>query len=135
MDRKSQLLCTFASKNSLNLVYDYLKTYYRIVNNKIFIYKESSQPNAWQNCLLIYNIEQNLREDGLAKNTVLIHRKKQYNSFYTINGLNLLIMNINNGILDKTYQIDWSNYENKLITTNGEDLKILEIFFEKKVYV
>jgi hypothetical protein len=134
---KQQLLCTFAPTTSLDLIFDYIKTYYQIHNGKVFVYTEvlENVPSSKNNYIIIYNIDKNLREEGLAKNTILVHRKKQSNSFYTINGLNNLIKVINNGVLDKTYQIDWNNYSNKLITGNGDDLKIIDIFFEKIIYI
>jgi hypothetical protein len=41
-------------------------------------------------------------------NTILLHRKKETNSLYTINALNTLIKSLNNGFLDKNYMVDWN---------------------------
>ena len=115
MEKKQQLLCTFTSATNLALTLDYIQTYYKVSKDKFFIYRESLNSSALPS-LVIYNIEANLRPGGLAKNTILIHRKKNYNSFYTINGLNTLIETVNNGVLDKTFQIDWSLYSNRTKT-------------------
>jgi hypothetical protein len=127
---KRQLLCTFAVKDSLSLTIDYLNTYFKISNNKIYLYSEVDNPN---NLILVYNIEENLRE-GLAKNTILVHRKKQSNTIYTINALNSLIVRINNGILDKSYQVDWESYSDQLLIIKDNDLVLLGLEFRKAIY-
>jgi hypothetical protein len=85
------------------------------------------------NLILVYNIEENLRE-GLAKNTILVHRKKQSNTIYTINALNSLIVRINNGILDKSYQVDWESYSDQLLIIKDNDLVLLGLEFRKAIY-
>jgi hypothetical protein len=54
-----------------------------------------------------------------------LHRKKESNSLYTINALNILVKQLNNGVLDKTFQINWNNYRNSVLLTQGEDLRII----------
>lgn len=127
---KRQLLCTFAVKDSLSLTIDYLKTYFKISNNKIYLYSEADDSN---NLILVYNIEENLR-DGLAKNTILVHRKKHSNTIYTINALNSLIVRINNGILDKSYQVDWEAYSDQLLIIKDNELVLLGLDFRKAIY-
>lgn len=127
---KRQLLCTFAVRDSLSLTIDYLNTYFKISNNKIYLYSETDDSNS---LILVYNIEENLRE-GLAKNTILVHRKKQSNTIYTINALNSLIVRINNGILDKSYQVDWEAYSNQLLIIKDNELVLLGLDFRKAIY-
>jgi hypothetical protein len=128
---KRQLLCTFAVKDSLSLTVDYIQTFYKIENNKIFQYSESQSPS---HLVLIYNIEENLR-DAQAKHTIGVHRKKNTNTIYTINALNTLIKRLNNGVLDKTYQIDWTNYEDVLLLTNEEELVVKNIDFNRVISI
>ncbi len=45
---------------------------------------------------------------------------------YTINALNKLIFNLNNGIVDKSFQINWDIYRNSMILTNGDSYKVLK---------
>ena len=59
-------------------------------------------------------------------NTILLHRKKQTNTLYTINALNSLIQILNNGVLDTTYQLDWENYRNCILLTNEEGLRRID---------
>ena len=128
---KRQLLCTFAVKDSLNLTVDYIQTFFSIENNKIFQYSESENPNQ---ILLVYNSEKNLR-DTLAKNTILVHRKKNTNTIYTINALNTLITEMNNGVLDKSYQIDWENYSDVLMLTREDKLVFTDITFNRVINI
>ena len=57
-----------------------------------------------------------------VKNTISLHRKKITNTLYTINALNELIMDINNGILDTSYQVPWDVYKNTILITNKDGL-------------
>ena len=72
--------------------------------------------------MLTYNVDMNnSSSESMVDNTILVHRKKQTNTLYTINALNELIKSLNNGVLDKTFAIDWENYKNciLLIQTDG----------------
>ena len=65
-------------------------------------------------------------------NTILVHRKKQTNTLYTINALNELIKSLNNGVLDKSYSINWNDYKNCILLVQADgykkiDTKIKEI--------
>ncbi len=44
---------------------------------------------------------------------------------YTINALNNLIEDLNDGVLDKSYQIDWQDYRNSIILTDGDGYKVM----------
>lgn len=44
---------------------------------------------------------------------------------YTINALNRLIEDLNGGVLDKSYQIDWQDYRNSVILTDGDGYKVM----------
>jgi hypothetical protein len=56
-------------------------------------------------------------------NTILVHRKKESNTLYTINALNMLIKELNHGHLDPTYKVDWNDYRNCILLTRGNELK------------
>ena len=42
---------------------------------------------------------------------------------YTINALNELVKEENNGVLDKSFSIDWEKFKNSIIVTNVEGTK------------
>lgn len=61
-------------------------------------------------------------------NSIMVHQKRETNTIYTINALNELIMNLNNGILDKKYPIEWERYRNCALLKNKEGFKVVKIF-------
>jgi len=69
-----------------------------------------------------YNVEYN--EDFMQgiPDTISLHRKKHTNTLYTINALNDLIRELNNGVLDKSFSVEWENYKNCLLLTNDGGL-------------
>jgi hypothetical protein len=71
-----------------------------------------------------YNVEQN-NVEGIPQNTILVHRKKESNTLYTINALNDLIKKLNGGVVDPSYRINWVHYKNCILLTNQGDLKQL----------
>jgi hypothetical protein len=83
--------------------------------------------------MLTYNVDMNnSTKDSMVDNTILVHRKKQTNTLYTINALNELIKSLNNGVLDKKFPIEWNNYRNCILLIQAEgfnriDTKIKEI--------
>ena len=125
----NRLYCTFTTSDNISNVIDKIQTSYIIIFNKIFVLESLDG----EKIMLTYNVDMgNSNNEFAVDNTILVHRKKQTNTLYTINALNELIKSLNNGILDKTYTIDWENYKNciLLIQTEGFnriDTKIKEI--------
>lgn len=120
---KTQLVCTFARKYEIEETLINIKKKFDILNNKIFLMKTISPQSEM---MLSYNIKMEMRQDFLPK-SIMVHRKKETNTIYTINALNELIMEINNGVLDKQYPIDWEKYENSILLKKQDGLKILKI--------
>ena len=125
----NRLYCTFAPVDTYEEMVNTIRTSYVILFNKIFVLESLDG----ENIMLTYNVDMNnSTKDTMVDNTILVHRKKQTNTLYTINALNELIKSLNNGYLDKTYTINWDNYKNciLLIQTEGFnriDTKIKEI--------
>jgi len=71
-----------------------------------------------------YNIIPNSSTKFLPS-TIMVHRKKESNTMYTINALNALITTENGGVLDKSYQVDWEKYRNAVILTDGGGFKVM----------
>lgn len=118
---KTQLLCTFAHKSDIFLVVDYIKSTYILPENKIFVF---ANINNQDELFCTYNIE---AKEIKGKNTILIHRKKETNTIYTVNALNNLIMKINGNILDKTFPIEWPKYENTLLLSLDSDVREIKL--------
>jgi len=120
---KTQLLCTFTNKNELQTTLQNIRESYVIVYNYIYILQNKSNLDE---LYVTYNINTEYRPSQPLKDTILIHRKKESNSLYTINALNQLVREENGGVLDKTFAIDWQKFKNSIILTNTEGTKKIQ---------
>ena len=125
----SQLLCTFVTKNTLQGMVGKITEAYPIVFNKIYVLQNEDKPTE---LMCTYNVEVTDTLDyNKIPNTISLHRKKHTNTLYTINALNEVIKNINNGVLDTKFPIPWENFQNTILVTNNEGLnKINTRIFE-----
>lgn len=122
IDMGQKLFCTFTLHGDLDKTLDNITDKYTILYNKIFVL-ESPQS---EELMCTYNIDTHNTNDVPLSHTILIHRKKESNTLYTINALNTLIKLLNNGVLDVKYPINWPEYRNSLILTNGDVVRKLE---------
>ena len=121
---KTQLVCTFARKHQVEEILENIKENFSILNNKVFHFKSF---DTREDAILSYNIVLDSYKKFLP-NSIMVHQKRETNTIYTINALNELIMNLNNGILDKKYPIEWERYKNCALLKNKEGFKIVKIF-------
>jgi hypothetical protein len=120
---KTQLLCTFTSKEGLQRTLQDIRETYVIVYNYIYILQNKSNLDE---LFVTYNINTEFKPPQPLEDTILIHRKKESNTLYTINALNQLVREENGGILDKTFVIDWQKFRNSIILTNTEGTKRIQ---------
>ena len=117
---KTQLLCTFTTKRNIDYTIHKIKESHTVAFNKIYILQNENNINE---LICTYNVESDENIDyNLVPNTISLHRKKHSNTLYTINALNEVIKNLNNGILDTNYQVPWENFKNMIMVTNSEGL-------------
>ena len=116
---ETQLLCTFCKSDDLTNTCQKIAEKYQVVSNKIFILENMEDE---QQLILTYNVT-NADLNDVLDSTISVHRKKQTNTIYTINALNKLIMEKNNGILDKRFRVDWEELENMVLVTAYGKLK------------
>ena len=119
---KTQLLCTFTRQTDLEDVVNIIIECNDILYDKIYVF---SNQNDSSQLICTYNVEY---DDGFQEgiiDTISLHRKKQTNTLYTINALNEVIRSKNNGILDKKFMVDWTEFQNSLILTNDTGLNII----------
>ena len=125
----NRLYCTFTTLNTYETIVDTIKSSYVILFNKIFILESLDG----EKIMLTDNVDMNnSSSESIIDNTILVHRKKQTNTLYTINALNELIKDLNNGVLDKRFPIEWNNYRNCILLIqadgfNSIDTKVKEI--------
>ena len=114
----NKLYCTFLQDESVDEVVDRILEEHDILFNKIFVLASLDDDKV----MLTYNIDGPVYNLQL-ENTILVHRKKQTNTLYTINALNEVIKYLNEGILDTTYQVDWSKFRNCILLTRPGGFK------------
>ena len=121
LDLENRLVCTFSTLDEVDLLVNNIRSTYNIKYNKMFIlHVQSSDEYA-----VTYNVEQgNVNE--LPENTILVHRKKESNTLYTITALNELIKHLNGGVVDTKFPIEWQHYRNTILLTQHSELKQLK---------
>jgi hypothetical protein len=116
----NRLFATFTPQESIEILIEDLSTTYNIMYKKMFILFVKST-NEY---VITYNVEQG-NVENIPANTILVHRKKESNTLYTINALNDLIKKLNGGVVDSSYRIEWPHYRNCILLTQHGDIKQL----------
>jgi hypothetical protein len=114
----NKLYCTFVQDNEVEEVVDRILDEYDILFDKIFVLVSVDGSKT----MLTYNIDGPVYNLQLP-NTILVHRKKQTNTLYTINALNEVIKYLNDGELDTSFQVDWTRFRNSLLLTRPGGFK------------
>jgi len=116
----NKLFCTFIKVEEIDDLIDNIKSQYTVLYNKIFVLQVKSS-NEY---VCTYNIDySNL--NNIPSDTILVHRKKETNTLYTINALNELIKRLNQGVVDPSFRINWLHYKNCILLTQHNELKQL----------
>jgi len=117
---KSQLLCSFTTKDNLDEIVKKITDVYSIVFNKVYVLQNENNVNE---LICTYNVDTKGGVDyNKVAGTISLHRKKYSNTLYTINALNECIKNLNNGVMDAKFMVPWENFKNMLLITNSEGL-------------
>jgi hypothetical protein len=118
----NKLFCTFTPKLNLEETLATVTTHYSILYSKVFVLEIVDG----EEFILTYNIDPHNSSNSVLPSTILLHRKKETNTLYTINGLNALIRQVNNGVIDPQYRVNWTDYKNTVLLTQGPDLRQLK---------
>ena len=119
----NKLFATFSKKEDIEQTLETITGRYNILYNKVFIL-ESKDSDEF---ICTYNIDPgNLSTTSVLPNTILLHRKKESNTLYTINALNALIRTLNEGILDTRFIVNWADYKNCILLNTGPELRRLD---------
>ena len=117
---KTQLLASFTTKEDLDKTIQKIKNAYTIAFGKIYVLQNENNVNE---LICTYNVDLDAGVDyNDVKNTISLHRKKHSNTLYTINALNEVIANLNNGLVDSKFIVPWENFKNTLMVTNSDGL-------------
>ena len=121
IDLNNKLFCTFTPLEELDGLIEDLSSRYNIMYNKMFVLHVKSNDEY----VVTYNVDQ-ANVASIPDNTILVHRKKDSNTLYTINALNELIKKLNNGVVDTRYRVNWQHYRNTILLTQQNELKELK---------
>ena len=129
-DLNNKLFCTFTTNESLDSLLEDIQRSYDIMYNKIFVLYVKSNDEY----VCTYNVDQG-NINGVPDNTIMVPRKKETNTLYTINALNELIKKLNGGVVDTSYKINWLHYKNSILLTQQNELKQLNTKIHKIITV
>ena len=126
----SQLVCVFTVKENLDYITNIIESTYLVLFKKIFILgiRDSEE------FICSFNIDKEMQRKKLP-NAMLVHRKRDTNTIYTINSLNALIKQQNQGVLDKSFKIEWTNYSNGILLLSSNELKFLNTYLYQIINV
>lgn len=116
-----QLLCLFTTEPVIDHTIGMIVKTYDVVYRRIFILSIEASDEL----VCSFNVEKGNCKKMLP-GAMLVHRKKETNTLYTINSLNTLIRQENGGVLDSSYSVDWSKFANALLVTSNNELKVLK---------
>jgi len=117
----NKLFATFTPLSEIDNLVSLIRGKYTIMYNKIFVLHIKQNDEY----VCTYNVDQGNLND-ILENTILVHRKKETNTLYSINALNELIKKLNGGIENNNYKVDWANYKNSILLTQHNELKELK---------
>jgi hypothetical protein len=128
--KKTLLLCTFASVDTLDDLVQKIQDTYSLAFKSIYILQNTEDENQF---ILTYNIVGDKDDIFHAPAyTISVHRKKQSNTIYTINAINLLMVE-KIGHIDKNYKIEWEELENMVLCTAYGKLKKISTKIHKVI--
>ena len=129
-DLNNKLFCTFTDLEGLDALIEDIQSKYTIIYNKMFVLEIAGKDEY----VVTYNVDQG-NVHTIPENTILVHRKKESNTLYTINALNELIKKLNGGVVDTKFKIDWQHYRNCVLLTQHNELNQLNTKIHKIIEV
>ena len=112
----TQLLCLFTLNTELQHSIDFILDRYEIINPNVFVLESKVRP---EELFITFNVEKGSAPISSNWKTILVHRKKQTNTIYTINALNEVVKSMTGGQTDNSFVIDWEEFQNCILTTSN----------------
>lgn len=111
------MLCTTANKTMNKFIIESIYEFFPDVKS-IFIYETDI------NSELLYIYRSNITKE--IPNTIILHRKGEFNVYYTLNAMNKILENMNNGRVVDT-DIEWELFKDSIVTCVNNELVIKNI--------
>ena len=123
--KKGFLLASFITSDNEEEIHaevEFIANNLDLTTPYVFLLKNTEEPSKK---ILTYNA---VTERGKSFNprlfTMRVHRKKQTNTLYTINALNLAVAQQHDGKTGRDLKLDWSAYENSVLLTANKNLQV-----------
>jgi hypothetical protein len=110
----------FTTKEELDKTLDFIVSNYEIINPNVFILESKVRP---EELFVTFNVEKGSQPVSSQWKTILVHRKKQTNTIYTINALNEVVKSMTGGQMDNSFVIDWEEFRNCILSTSNSSYK------------
>ena len=107
------LLATFIRTQNISDTIDTISRNFDVVGNKLFMLQDVSNKHKK---IVTYNI--NKDRDTVFSEVI----NKETNTLYTLNALNEVVKEQNNGEANKNFSVDWELYKNSLLVTYKDDI-------------
>ncbi len=128
----TQLLCLFTTKQDLDRSLQFVLDNYDIINPNIFVLENRNKSDE---LFVTFNIQKGSSAIDSEWKTILVHRKKESNTIYTINALNEVVKSKTGGQLDKSYAIEWSEFKNSILITSSNGYKRIHTKVNKTINI
>lgn len=128
----TQLLCLFTLNTELQHSIDFILNRYEIINPNVFVLKNKIKA---EELFITFNVEKGAAPISSKWKTILVHRKKQSNTIYTINALNEVVKSKTGGHIDSSFIIDWEEFRNCILTTSNVGYKKIPTKIHKTLNV
>ena len=120
---KTQLLCTFCREAALDSTLKKITEVYNVAFDSIYVLENTDI--SGELCCTYNVVDAKYDIKLMPQSTISLHRKKATNTLYTINALNMLVSELNHGVIDVSFKVPWENYSNSiLVTAYGKMKKI-----------
>lgn len=122
---QKKLLCMFFQKSETDMTIEYIQTIFN--PERLFIFENTQNTNQ---LFCTFSID---APRPLINRIIIIHRRSETNTLYTINAVNEIIKKTNNGKLIHNYPIDWTLYRNTLLLYRGGELEKINFTIYDKI--
>jgi hypothetical protein len=123
MRENFSLFATFIPYYAIGSVLNIIKENFKVRNNNVFILRDLTDKTR---LILTFNAERYVGTPPMR--FINIHRKKENNTLYTLNALNKLVEQKNDGKIDHNFKIDWEdeNLKNTFVLIQDGELKFIK---------
>jgi hypothetical protein len=133
MQSTTQLLCTFTAAEHLEKTVLEIRDTYHIAFDAIYVLENVNSPAS---LCCTYNVFKEAPVKGeTPPMTISLHRKKLTNTLYTINALNVLVAELNEGVVDTKFQVPWEEFQNTILVIANGQLKRINTKLQKIVKI